>query len=49
MELSLTEMDLEQSEYLPSREVMCCPCYPCYYPCHPSISLSVSVCLNICL
>jgi hypothetical protein len=48
MELSLEEMDLEQSEYLPNREVMCSPCYnPCYNPCSPCISISVQVCLRL--
>jgi hypothetical protein len=50
MELSFEEMDLEQSEYLPNREVMCSPCYnPCYNPCYPTVTLSVHVCLSICL
>jgi hypothetical protein len=50
MELSWEEMDLEQSQYLPNREVMCCPYYnPCYNPCAPSLSISVEICVRICL
>jgi hypothetical protein len=48
MELSFEEMDLEQSEYLPNREVMCSPCYnPCYKACAPSISISVHLCVGL--
>ena len=47
MELSLAEMDLEQSEYLPNREVMCAPyCNPCQCCCP---TLSVEVCVRFCL
>ena len=50
MELSLEEMDLEQSEYLPNREVMCSPCYnPCCNPCCPSVAISVYLCVGIAL
>ena len=39
MELSIEEMDMEQTDYLPDREVMCCPCYsPCCNPCGASFS-----------
>jgi hypothetical protein len=49
MELTLAEMDLQQSEYLPKREVMCSPCYnPCYSPC-ANLNLSVELCVHICL
>jgi hypothetical protein len=50
MALSFEEMDLEQSEYLPNREVMCSPCYnPCYNPCAPTLTLSLNVCVGIVL
>jgi hypothetical protein len=50
MELTFAEMDLEQSEYLPNREVMCSPCYnPCYNPCGPSVSICVELSVHICL
>jgi hypothetical protein len=48
MELSFEEMDLEQSELLPNREVMCCPCYtPCCDPC--CVNVCVTVVANICV
>jgi hypothetical protein len=51
--LTLEEMDLERSEYLPDREVMCSPCYhPCYSACNPcgrSFSISVELCVRIAL
>jgi hypothetical protein len=50
MELSIEEMDMEQTEYLPDREVMCSPCYnPCFSPCAPTLSISVELCVHICL
>ena len=48
MELTIEEMEMEEAEYLPDREVMCCPCYnPC--GCAPSVSISVELCVRICL
>jgi len=50
MELTIEEMDMEQTEYLPDREVMCSPCYnPCFTPCAPTLSISVELCVHICL
>jgi hypothetical protein len=51
MELTFEEMDSEQSDFLPRREVMCCPCPPppCYSPCAPSIDLCVNLCVAITL
>jgi hypothetical protein len=50
MELSIEEMDMEQTEYLPDREVMCCPCYtPCCAPCGPSIAVSINLCVAVVL
>jgi hypothetical protein len=50
MELTFAEMDLEESEYLPNREVMCSPCYnPCYSPCGPSISVAVGLFVQVSL
>jgi hypothetical protein len=50
MELTFAELDMEESEYLPNREVMCSPCYnPCYSPCGPSVSISLSLCLQVSL
>jgi hypothetical protein len=49
MELTIEEMEMEDFEYLPDREVMCCPCYT---PCSPcggfNVSISVEVCVHIC-
>ena len=51
MELTFAEMDSEQSDFLPRREVMCCPapCQPCYTPCcpPPCIDLCVNVCFGL--
>jgi hypothetical protein len=50
MELTIEEMEMEESEYLPDREVMCSPCYnPCCSPCCPTLSISVELCVHICL
>jgi hypothetical protein len=50
MELTIEEMEMEESEYLPDREVMCSPCYnPCCSPCCPTLSISVELCVYICL
>jgi len=50
MELTVEEMEMEESEYLPDREVMCCPCYtPCCNPCGAGLHISVELCVNICL
>jgi hypothetical protein len=52
MELTIEEMEMEEAEYLPDREVMCSPCYnPCFNPCGcaPSLSISVELCVRICL
>jgi hypothetical protein len=49
MELTFEEMDSEQSDFRPRREVMCCPCPPppCYSPCGPSVDIVVLVGVGI--
>ncbi len=50
MELTIEEMEMEDFEYLPDREVMCSPCYnPCFSPCAPTLSISLELCVHICL
>jgi hypothetical protein len=43
--LALEELELEDIELLPSREVMCCP-PPCWNPCC-HVELQVELCVSL--